>query len=59
MITLPLRPHDISMNFPVMNYVLKDSPKLEQFCQALYNTTDLAPAAQGQPLSKRAQHNTP
>ncbi|MEC8383509.1 MAG: hypothetical protein VXZ73_03585 [Pseudomonadota bacterium] len=34
------------MNFPIMNCVLKESPRFEQFCQAQYNDVDLASAAQ-------------
>ena len=53
LLSLPFQPRDISINFPIMNYVLKESPRFEQFCQAQYNDVDLAPAAQS---SKRTKY---
>ena len=52
-LSLPFQPRDISINFPIMNYLLKESPRFEQFCQAQYNDVDLASAAQS---SKRTKY---
>lgn len=52
---LPFKSHDIQTDFSVINYVLKDSSRLEKFCQAQYDAADLAPdlAAQ-EPVSPQS-----